>query len=75
MSKIQNLKAIHNCPVQATMATIVVSDVKDTKFESNSQHFREKPDLDCVVSDVKDTKFESNSQHNLGNYQTAKCCF
>ena len=40
----------------------VVSDVKDTKFESNSQHLVNDVTLTLVVSDVKDTKFESNSQ-------------
>ena len=37
MSKIQNLKAIHNVIVAMSYLAKVVSDVKDTKFESNSQ--------------------------------------
>ncbi len=37
MSKIQNLKAIHNDTVLVPVPAAVVSDVKDTKFESNSQ--------------------------------------
>ena len=37
MSKIQNLKAIHNLFGVLKSGGIVVSDVKDTKFESNSQ--------------------------------------
>ena len=42
MSKIQNLKAIHNKSVQYYSRKHVVSDVKDTKFESNSQHAADK---------------------------------
>ncbi len=62
MSKIQNLKAIHNLEEAEVFATTVVSDVKDTKFESNSQPNRRAKGSREVVSDVKDTKFESNSQ-------------
>ena len=62
MSKIQNLKAIHNTNVRLSSKNTVVSDVKDTKFESNSQRCFAVMANRSVVSDVKDTKFESNSQ-------------
>ena len=42
MSKIQNLKAIHNYLLEAVRWHDVVSDVKDTKFESNSQQAADK---------------------------------
>ena len=62
MSKIQNLNGTHNCfPVNELLRNVVY-DVKDTKFEWNSQ-----PRFCCIVCisvvyDVKDTKFEWNSQ-------------
>ena len=62
MSKIQNLKAIHNGIAAVLSGIVVVSDVKDTKFESNSQLRTFSFVFASVVSDVKDTKFESNSQ-------------
>ena len=37
MSKIQNLNGTHNCNVWISIHIIVVYDVKDTKFEWNSQ--------------------------------------
>ena len=75
MSKIQNLKAIHNF-VKGTYAIMeVVSDVKDTKFESNSQLAWKKNAQMKVVSDVKDTKFESNSQLARSIYSRDSRCF
>ena len=38
MSKIQNLKAIHNINISAAIFTLVVSDVKDTRFERNTKN-------------------------------------
>ena len=38
MSKIQNLNGTHNRIVKKLFTCIVVYDVKDTKFEWNSQH-------------------------------------
>ena len=38
MSKIQNLNGTHNCSIELPSKGIVVYDVKDTKFEWNSQH-------------------------------------
>ena len=37
MSKIQNLNGTHNYRCSCTMNCVVVYDVKDTKFEWNSQ--------------------------------------
>ena len=38
MSKIQNLNGTHNHRIQSSFLWCVVYDVKDTKFEWNSQH-------------------------------------
>ena len=38
MSKIQNLNGTHNGIIREQLTTKVVYDVKDTKFEWNSQH-------------------------------------
>ena len=37
MSKIQNLNGTHNSPNEFIFLDVVVYDVKDTKFEWNSQ--------------------------------------
>ena len=37
MSKIQNLNGTHNCIFELEEFLVVVYDVKDTKFEWNSQ--------------------------------------
>ena len=64
LSKIENLKAIHN---QGGTAMIIpvgcYQSVKDRKFESNSQliPLADLPFMCCYQS-VKDRKFESNSQ-------------
>ena len=39
MSKIQDLKGTHNAMRVSIFIDIVVSDVKDTRFERNSQLF------------------------------------
>ena len=62
MSKIQNLNGTHNISYFLENSTIVVYDVKDTKFEWNSQLHRYTLAVYSVVYDVKDTKFEWNSQ-------------
>ena len=41
MSKIQFLKAIHNISIPIFIALLLFQNVKDTIFESNSQHFTE----------------------------------
>ena len=40
MSKIQNLNGTHNFTIGANLQYLVVYDVKDTKFEWNSQHLQ-----------------------------------
>jgi len=62
MSKIQILKAIHNMSGIISGSSLAVYDVKDTNFESNSQHIRNLFCIFIAVYDVKDTNFESNSQ-------------
>ena len=39
MSKIQNLNGTHNNTTKCRLVGKVVYDVKDTKFEWNSQHY------------------------------------
>ena len=39
MSKIQDLKGTHNTVTPITVQILVVSDVKDTRFERNSQRW------------------------------------
>ena len=62
MSKIQNLNGTHNEVDETTLELVVVYDVKDTKFEWNSQPGNQITAGTNVVYDVKDTKFEWNSQ-------------
>ena len=63
MSKIQNLNGTHNRVKVIDLLSSVVYDVKDTKFEWNSQQYKIHSYSNIVVYDVKDTKFEWNSQH------------
>ena len=63
MSKIQNLNGTHNHKKNYNNIEVVVYDVKDTKFEWNSQQQMCLTLFVPVVYDVKDTKFEWNSQH------------
>ena len=62
MSKIQNLNGTHNLFLTFQEIPTVVYDVKDTKFEWNSQRYTSCSSITLVVYDVKDTKFEWNSQ-------------
>mgnify|MGYP003294838261 CR=1 FL=1 len=62
MSKIQNLNGTHNSINVSFGIPKVVYDVKDTKFEWNSQLIMTTQATQQVVYDVKDTKFEWNSQ-------------
>ena len=62
MSKIQNLNGTHNSAIIFLRHYPVVYDVKDTKFEWNSQLIHNSSLCFSVVYDVKDTKFEWNSQ-------------
>ena len=74
MSKIQNLNGTHNSIGFIVFLFFVVYDVKDTKFEWNSQHATDKLTIFVVVYDVKDTKFEWNSQPNCFNLQNINSC-
>jgi len=51
-----------------------VYDVKDTNFESNSQHKFFSTVRMTAVYDVKDTNFESNSQHYSQLNISMMCC-
>ena len=74
MSKIQNLNGTHNSlSIQDAIAQVVY-DVKDTKFEWNSQHHIGISTLHFVVYDVKDTKFEWNSQRSQVCTTKGGCC-
>ena len=62
ITKLQNLKAIHNAVALQGICAAVVINHKTTKFESNSQPL---PKCSIFWNDVinhKTTKFESNSQ-------------
>ena len=74
MSKIQNLNGTHNMENWNMEGSIVVYDVKDTKFEWNSQPCKYVNATDSVVYDVKDTKFEWNSQRNMNySFKNSSC--
>jgi len=74
MSKIQILKAIHNANSTIGTISLAVYDVKDTNFESNSQHIRMTFQPSAAVYDVKDTNFESNSQPGSHSKTGQVCC-
>ena len=71
MSKIQNLNGTHNSFALVGLRIIVVYDVKDTKFEWNSQHILKDRIPLHVVYDVKDTKSDYRVQ-NTELYHTLK---
>ena len=75
ITKLQNLKAIHNTKDKALEIFKVVINHKTTKFESNSQppHSLHWPGY--VVINHKTTKFESNSQLNEVISQLVNCCY
>ena len=62
ITKLRNLKAIHNKIVPLRSSTKVVINRKTTKFESNSQPLCTLCVSNFVVINHKTTKFESNSQ-------------
>jgi len=62
ITKLQNLKAIHNILTLQPAEYTVVINHKTTKFESNSQLDKHKLSEDIVVINHKTRKFESNSQ-------------
>ena len=74
MSKIRNLNGTHNSLKPGHCNVGVVYDVKDTKFEWNSQHTTQAVKRARVVYDVKDTKFEWNSQQAEGRTHEERGC-
>ena len=74
-SKILSLKGTHNQVYNEDFSNAVVSKVKDTKFERNSQLSGYGLSDKSVVSKVKDTKFERNSQRCDSIISIASCCF
>ena len=60
MSKIQNLNGTHNHSRAFFLQHSVVYDVKDTKFEWNSQQSDRISLNSLIVYDYKDTKIVSN---------------
>ena len=62
ITKLQNLKAIHNEFPPGINGRFVVSNYKITKSESYSQQGAERSHLHRVVSNYKITKSESYSQ-------------
>ena len=61
-AKIQDLNVIHNLLTKFMVASLVVSECKDTRFECNSQQEWLLSLHLPVVSECKDTRFECNSQ-------------
>ncbi len=74
-TKIQILKAIHNDGGIGFAGVGIVSDYKDTNFESNSQLLPHRCLGRSIVSDYKDTNFESNSQQVLQIITAIRHCF
>ena len=62
ITKLQNLKAIHNCGGEQPKPNVVVSNYKITKSESYSQLSPKRIMIFMVVSNYKITKSESYSQ-------------
>ena len=62
ITKLQNLKAIHNIKLYETNKHYVVINHKTTKFESNLQPLPKCSIFCNVVINHKTTKIESNSQ-------------
>ena len=76
ITKLQNLKAIHNHMFLIIFEPSVVINHKTTKFESNSQLYCSSSYLaGCVVINHKTTKFGSNSQHPENWKELIKCCY
>ncbi len=75
ITKLQNLKAIHNALKSMRATFLVVINHKTTKFESNSQ-LCDLPLLrHPVVINQKTTKFESNSQLLAQTRTYESCCY
>ena len=75
ITKLQNLKAIHNEFSYLPTVHCVVVNHKTTKFESNSQQIWGVDQYTQVVVNHKTTKFESNSQQRFDGVElVASCC-
>ena len=75
ITKLQNLKAIHNTIRRKQPWSLVVINHKTTKFESNSQPKSSLHPKLCVVINHKTTKFESNSQRDYASKEAGICCY
>ena len=65
ITKLQNLKAIHNAWRLRLATRGVVINHKTTKFESNSQRYALSSYTTARCYQSQTTKFESNSQQKL----------
>ena len=74
ITKLQNLKAIHNHNVKSFSLMPVVSNYKITKSESYSQLVAKLPMNAPVVSNYKITKSESYSQLLGKSLSASRCC-
>ena len=74
ITKLQNLKAIHNKVTDISKEDIVVSNYKITKSESYSQLGMSDIEPVLVVSNYKITKSESYSQRPTGIVFHAERC-
>ena len=75
ITKVQNLKAIHNASIHSVTRATVVINHKTTKFESNSQPVLPVFLRSTVVINHKTTKFESNSQRIFHKYFFGYSCY
>ena len=75
MSKIQNLKAIHNITMLLPMPVKLFLMSKIQNLKAIHNRYSITMYYASVVSDVKDTKFESNSQLNKDIPKSLSCCF
>ena len=75
ITKLQNLKAIHNASIHSVTRATVVINHKTTKFESNSQPVLPMFLRSTVVINHKTTKFESNSQRIFHKYFFGYSCY
>ncbi|WP_425592409.1 hypothetical protein [Capnocytophaga sputigena] len=69
------MKAIHNASVRVLYRQYDVINHKITKFESNSQQWKEGDMHKEVVINHKTTKFESNSQQSERKTGILHCCY
>ena len=74
ITKLQNLKAIHNTLGVCSDNPKVVSNYKITKSESYSQRKTASASKILVVSNYKITKSESYSQQWLAALSRCYCC-